>query len=389
MKKLKTIVIAILGLLISVLLISYIIWLGYPKKDINIYILDKTVHDFSYAKHRSLFWLLNNTRIMKPDGSNYNIGNDYYGFHPLKPLSDCQYEIKHISLEQIDSLSNVYDAAYYADTRGVYFNEWFRGFRQRGENSVIEGGLNQNDFIFLKAMKEKGKLIIGEYNILEPPTSDLIGYKTEELFGIHSTGWAGKYFKSLDSSNTDIPANIINLYKSNNNGQWPFTGEGIILKNAYLVIVLQPEIHLNSSVPIITSSGELAEKYNLPANIEYYNWFEMISANDTATVISNYQLNLTGTADSIFRVNGLKPIFPAIVAFNDGKYRTCYFAGDYATNPVWTIFARLANSRKILNYITIDKEKKFFQQFYFPLVENILGDYSRELVAKKAQKEKK
>jgi hypothetical protein len=384
MKTTKVLCLALVGLAVLVVLISYFIWVGYPKKNINIYVLDKTVPDFSYSKHRSLFWVLNNSRIMQGNGDNYNVSDDYYGFQPLKPLSDCQYEIRHISLEQIDSLSNAYDVAYYADTRGVYFNEWFRGFRQRGENSVIEGGLNQNDFLFLKAMKDKGKLIINEYNTLSTPTSDLIGFKTEELYGIHTTGWAGKYFESLDSTNTDIPLNLISLYERNNDGQWPFTGKGIILFNINYVIVLQMGVHINAPLPVIISDGEKAKQLQLPEKIDYYNWFEMVSANDTTEIISNYQLNMTSTGDSLLMVHGLKPIFPAIISYDSCKIHTCYFAGDFATNSVITPFARLANSRKLIKLFTIDKEKLFFQQYYFPLIENLLIDYSKELDKNKA-----
>ena len=190
MKAFKIVFLVICVCVIGAIIGLYITWLGYPKKEINLYILDKTVKDMEYSKHRSLTWLLNNSRFTQSNGDNYSVSEDYYGF---KPQDNKQYEIKRISLEQIDSLSNCYDALYYVDTYGVYFNEWFRGFRkgQGGENSVIEGGINQNDYLFLKTMKDKKKLIIAEYNVLSAPTSELIKYKTEEVFGISATGWIG------------------------------------------------------------------------------------------------------------------------------------------------------------------------------------------------------
>jgi len=380
MKTIKYVILAIVSLIIIVFFVSYIVWLSYPKTYLNVYILDKTVPDFSYEKHRSLFWVLNNSKIAKRNGKNYKVGSDYYGFHPLKPLSDCQYEIKRISIEQIDSVASSYDVAYYTDTRGVYFNEWFRGFRQHGENSVIEGGLNQNDYLLLKTMRTKDKLIIGEYNILGTPTSDLISYKTEELFSIRSTGWTGCYYESLDSNNNEIPPSIIAKYKSNNNGSWPFKKEGIILSNNNNVIVLENKVHLIKPLPTIVTKSELLENYNLPDYVEFYNTFEIVTPADSAAVIANFQINVTAEGDSVLNMYGLKSIFPAIIVNNPQKIRTCYFAGDFTSNKVWYMFARMANSRQILKSITHKgSKKKFFQYYYFPFIENMLKTYSKEI----------
>jgi hypothetical protein len=293
-------------------------------------------------------------------------------------LSDYQYEIKRILLEQIDSISDVYDLAYYTDTRGVYFNEWFKGFRRRGENSVIEGGLNQNDYLLLKTMKEKGKLIIGEFDILGAPTSDLIAYKTELLFRIQNSGWRGSYFASLDSNNMQIPYSYIDKYKAEHDGKWPFSGEGIILSNNNTVIVLEAKKHLNVPFPRIVADENFRNKMNLPLSIDFPNWFEIITPADSVNVAANFQLNLTSEGDSLLKSYGLPSIFPAIVIDNPEKIRTCYFAGDFATNNIHSLFAQMANSRKWLKSITLNKQKMFFQNFYFPLIENMLKNYAND-----------
>jgi hypothetical protein len=354
------------------------VWLGYPKTYLNLYVLDKTVPDFKYEKHKSLFWVLNNARIVKHDGKRYRVGYDYYGFHPLHPLSDYQYEIKRILLEDIDSISDVYDAAYYTDTRGIYFNEWFKGFRRRGENSVIEGGVNQNDYLLLKAMKEKDKLIIGEYNILGAPTSDLMSYKTQLLFHLQSTGWWGSYYSSLDSSNNDIPYSVIDNYRMQNGGHWPFKGEGIIITNGKAVIVLENKIHLNLPYPVIVTDETFRNKNHLPLSTAFLNGFEIVTPLDSIIPVANFQLNLTLEGDSLLNAYGLKPIFPAILTDNPSHIRTCYFTGDFATNNIPSFFSKMANSRKWLRGVTKNKQKIFFQHYYFPLMENMLKDYTKE-----------
>ncbi len=376
MKTIKILVLAIAIALVAVILTSYFIWLSYPKIKLNIYILDKTVKDFSYSKHRSLIWALNNARVTKSNGDNYNVSDDYYGFVPVRPLSDRQYDIKRIMLEQIDSFSNAYDALYYADTYGVYFNEWFRGFRTGGENSVIDGGLNQNDYFLLKAMKEKRRLVILQYNTLGQPTSDLIKFKTEELMGIHSTGWTGKQYSSLDSSNEEIPKAVINLYKLQNNNNWPFKGKGIILSDGANVIVLQKDIHLLSEKPFISTKSAYSNKYSVPDVIVYPNTFEFVSAADSNEIVANFVLNLTAKGDSLMHAYNLNGSYPAIISCHNNGLNLYYFAGDFTNIPVTTFYSRLANSRKFLARFTSDDRRLFFQKFYFPFMESVLKDYT-------------
>jgi len=378
MRLLKYFAVAAILIILLVFSISYMVWLGYPKTFLNVYILDKTVPNFKYEKHRALFWVLNNARIYKSNGKSYKIGHDYYGFHPLRPLSDYQYDIKRILLEQIDSISDKYDAVYYTDTRGVYFNEWFKGFRRSGENSVIEGGLNQNDYLLLKTMKEKNKLIIAEFDILGSPTSDLISYKTELLFRIHATGWKGRYFSSLDSTNNEIPYHLIENYKAEHEGKWPFTGEGIILSNHNTTLVLEPKKHLNVNYPKLVTDEDFRSRFHLPANIDFVGWFEIVAPLDSAAVVANFQLNLTTEGDSLLKNYGLSPIFPAIIVDNPEKIRTCYFTGDFATNTIPLSFAQMANSRQWLKAFTANKQVLFFENYYFPFLEKLLKTYATE-----------
>ena len=378
MKAIKYSVISVFSIIILGLLTMFIIWASYPKKKINLFVLDKTAKDFEYSQHKSLFWILNNERFVMKDGSNYSVTDDYYGFFPM---DDKEYRIHHVSLEQIDSISDSYDALYYTDAYGVNFDEWFRGFKAglNGEKSFIDGGLNQNDYLLMKAMMDKKKLVIGEYSILENPTSDLIRYKTEELLGVHFTGWLGIYFEVLDSSANVVPSWLINAYKANNSNQWPFKKGGLVFYNASNVIVLEMDKQLNYDKIIIETSDTLQKAYGLPQFINYYNWFEVVVAADTNKILANYRINLTSDGDSIMLANNLKSRFPAIIANFNNNNKMYYFAGDFSVNYVPSYLARLANSRSWLKKITRKDQKMFFHNYYFPLVNGILENYSKGL----------
>jgi len=386
LKILKRILLTIFFISVIPILVSFIFWYSKSKIEINIYILDKTVRDFTFSNHKSLFWILNNCRITKSNGNSYNYNQDYFGFFPIYPLENHQYEIKRISLEQIDSISDAYDALYYADTYGVYFSEWYNGFRSVKENSFIDGGLNQNDFLFLKAMNDKNKLIMLEYNTLNAPTSDLIRDKTEKLLGIHLTGWYGKYINNLDSSNNqDLPRSIINKYFIQHNREWPFKGSGIVLTNNFKVIVLQKGVQLISEEPYINSNYTLQDKYHIPENTVFLNWFEVINAADTNDIMANYSLNLTVNGDSILHANGIPSSFPAIVSYQRYKKNMFYFAGDFANNSVNMYYSRLEYSQKLLDIFRSDDRNVFFQNFYYPLINNILTKYLNSKKNKKEQ----
>ncbi|PTM06119.1 MAG: hypothetical protein DA405_01095 [Bacteroidetes bacterium] len=62
---------------------SFLVWFFYPKIELAGLILDKTVLDRSGLEHRSFNWITTNNKYVKPDGSQYEITEDYYGFFPV------------------------------------------------------------------------------------------------------------------------------------------------------------------------------------------------------------------------------------------------------------------------------------------------------------------
>ena len=87
-----------------------------------------------------------------------------------------------------------------ADTYGVFFNDWWTGINKSRKSRKLYGGLNNNDFLLLKEMKDRNKLIIMEYNSFDFPTAQFESVRTQEKLGIVFSGWSGKYFSSLDTT---------------------------------------------------------------------------------------------------------------------------------------------------------------------------------------------
>jgi hypothetical protein len=284
----------ILIILLPLLLISYLSWHYKDKKTYRVYILDKTVPDHKYSEHKSFNWILNNNRITKENGKPYSIGEDYYGFFPIKTTKPKEYKIKSLRLYEVLSYSDDIDMIYYIDSYGVSYEDWYERPADKLHSSLLYGGINQNDYLLLTEMKRKNKLIISEFNLLGSPTSDLIRNKIENLFDFYWTGWTGCYFKSLSIANPNLPGWITSLYEKKYQKKWDFSGQGTILVNETgNIVVLQNKIHLNYPSPKIISGAYGRTQYHLPEYQYYSFWFDIIKPGKSNTVVSSYKLDLT------------------------------------------------------------------------------------------------
>ena len=131
-----------------------------------------------------------------------------------------------------------------------FFNDWFRGINKSRKSRKIYGGLNNNDFLLLKEMKDRNKLIIMEYNSFDYPTAQFESVRTQEKLGISFSGWTGKYFSSLDTTLKDFPIWMTAMYRKEYKKPWKFTKAGIVILKEKDIVVLEEGIHLkNSSAP--------------------------------------------------------------------------------------------------------------------------------------------
>ena len=165
MKKPLLIAIIILAIILILPFISFVRWYFQEKKPIDIVILNKTVPTLERLKHKSLVWILTNERFVKKEKkSSYSYRKDYYGFSPTRPLKERGSTKKEYHLSEMMTLPDKADALYFADTYGIFFNDWFAGVNKSRKSRKIYGGLNNTDYLLINEMKNRNKLIILEYN---------------------------------------------------------------------------------------------------------------------------------------------------------------------------------------------------------------------------------
>lgn len=371
---------AFLGILLAFIILfsaSWLFWLLRSEKELNIYVLDKTVPTIKRTEHASFFWLLNHYKYVKNNGESYDKNEDYMGFYPLEDSKQQKFDFKSIRIDEIESTANTYDLAYYTDTYGVYYNEWYRRDNQdvMGTERVY-GGLNQNDYLLVKTMKERGKLILAEFNFFNAPTSALIREKLEDMLGINWSGWTGCYWKDLDAENGDIPAWIVKLYKEQNQNNWPFQGDGIVLVHKFgTILVLEGETHLNNDYLQLEATDEMRKRFGVRRQMNFYNWFDITYSGTRNTVLANFTLDVNEKGDSLLQANNLRAVFPAVSEYRS-NYWFYYFAGDFAENNVSTNLSRFAgiDNLKFISSL-FDHQKRFFWYFYMPMMKKILADY--------------
>jgi hypothetical protein len=381
MKKTLLIVIIILAVIIALPVINLIRWSAQTKKPLDIIIVDKTVPTLEREHHKPFSWIMTNERFVKKENQeSYSYTKDYYGFFPQRPIRDKKWDRNDYRLSDLIGLAEKNDAIYFTDTYGVFFNDWFRGINKSRKSRKIYGGLNNNDFLLLKEMKDRNKLIIMEYNSFDYPTAQFESVRTQEKLGIIFSGWTGKYFSSLDTTSADFPVWMTSMYRKQYKTPWKFTKSGIVILREKDIVVLEAGSQLTSALPRIITDDATSQKLGVIPSVVFDQWFDIIDPLQNQ-VISKFKIDATPLGDTLLSSNGLLNEFPAVVK-DPVSQRMYYFSGDFATSDVPFWISRFKGVEKLRGILYSDKPddtRRFFWLYYKPLINSIFSDYYSSL----------
>jgi len=381
MKKTLLIVVIILAVIIALPVINLIRWSLQSKKPLDIIIVDKTVPNLEREHHKPFTWILTYERFVKKvSKTSYSYTKDYFGFFPKRPIRDKKWDRNDYRLTELINLAEKNDAIYFIDTYGVFFNDWYRGINKSRKSRKIYGGLNNNDFLLLKEMKDRNKLIIMEYNSFDYPTAQFESVRTQEKLGIIFSGWTGKYFSSLDTTANDFPVWMTAMYRKEYRKPWKFTKPGIVILKEKDIVVLEEGTQLKNAMPRIITDKASTQKYGVLPEVAFDQWFDIIDPLQNK-IISKFKIDTTPLGDTLLSINGLLSEFPAVVQ-EPVAQRIYYFSGDFATYdvPFWT--ARFKGVEKLKGILYSDKPddtRRFFWLYYKPLINGIFTDYYASL----------
>ena len=347
-----------IGLLTS----PFWLWKLKDNKELNVLIMDKTVPDSSYREHEGLIWVLNNQKYVKNNQESYRKETDYVGF---------KQEVKNKKSNLPDDLSK-YDLIYITDQYGVYEEEYY-GTNSLGKRSEqIVGGLELEDIEKVEdaLFQNNNKTLIAEFNTFASPTSDEAREKITNLLNVSWSGWIGRYFSDMNS--TEVPIWVKENYESIYKDKWTFKGAGIVLinKEDHLVVLSKKEL---ASEKVIFSTTDIGEKvFDEQISSNYGYWFDMVEAKETKDVLATYTLPVSKKGKAILSEYGLPSQFPAIIQNINQQYTSYYFAGDYADEAeVPAIYETVGFDywKKYVSY-----RHSFYWNTYVPIMKHILKD---------------
>lgn len=109
----------------------------------------------------------------------------------------------------------------------------------------------------LKAFKELDKPVLTEFNLIAAPTDGDVRTAFEQMWGLTWTGWTGRYFRTLNASESaDLPVWLIEQYKIQRGRDWPFTKSGIVFVHEDgRIVILEQDTHLDFDRPVIHTSA--------------------------------------------------------------------------------------------------------------------------------------
>ncbi len=176
--------------------------------------------------------------------------------------------------------------------------------------------------------------------------------------------------------NIEIPQWLRKNYVEQN-GEWSLKGEGVVLvKESGEILILQYGIDMRESVPVVATNSSEKDQYNLPSQIRYPFWFDIILVSRDFEVVSVFDLNPTRLGEQKLANAGLPRYFPAVIRRDLGESDFYYLSGNFSSNflsPASARFKGLSKVKKV--YYNMDNyldPETFFWNYYQPLMEQIL-----------------
>ena len=356
---------------------SLCFWQFAPSPKWRTLVVDKTVPHPDYREHQALFWVLNHTRAANQDGHRrWRLDRDYLGFYPEKfTTSDASFS----SNLEPDHTTGI-DLLFVVDTYGVYIDDYksSEGYRTHLDYSKrIFGGLTETDVEIIEDFVQKGGSLVAEFNTLNHPTQGGERGRMEQLLGLRSTGWVGRYFADLSNKN-DVPFWAFRNWKAHHEKEWDFAGPGFIITHPDTrLLVLEEGKDVESrglGIEVTLPDDPLMEA--ITSRVPFFYWFDIVTPEKGAEVLAEYQFRLTPEGGKKLQEFSIPETFPAVLRASRSPLRI-YFAGDFSDNPINPgpyFFYGWPQIRRILCCGGDNKaQNRFFWSFYVPLIKNLFN----------------
>jgi hypothetical protein len=351
----------------------FILWIVQPYRQLDVWVVDKTVPYPDFREHAGLFWLLNNEKISKPGTKLlYDVRTDYYGFYPIS-----KDEWQTVPMPQGAKRP---DLIYIADTYGVYRDDYMQKKLSNDVSSILYGGLNNDDYTTIQEALGGGNTLIAEFNTAASPTNERDRILFGRLIGLKWRGWIGNYYESL-AKDGGVPGWVIKNWEAERHQLWKYSGRGIVLLDeGGRVEVLTEQDDIGKNGMKVVFKPQWAKTLGIKRPTSYRYWFEWVSADPLVEEVAHYDLDVTPSGKRKLDALGLPKVFPAVVRFKNEQFTSWYFAGDFADLQFSGTPYRMKGIQTIKRLLaddTVDNNSYFFLKVYAPLMHYILGSIER------------
>lgn len=370
---------------IALVAFAFIFWHLTPKRPLSVVVVDKTVpataadswsylDDVSnnYRKHIGLYWIMDYLKIVDPeDGRYYDHESDYFG-----PKLDENNRIT--GSDSIAELSEIPDILYLSDTYGVEIYD--------------DHGITPEEMNTISLCHSSGTVIVGEQDILTTATDEKVRSELEQLFGISETGWVGRYIYDLQDL-TDVPYWAPDMWRAKYGQEWNCSGAGILLVSSDGdILVLEEKTDFQSKNLLnIAVTEEYRDEFG-KHSLNYYNWFELIEADNAAEVIATYTFNVNSTGAEELAAVSDTTTFAAVTRMKDENGGCAYyFAGDFNDYTTKRQISNFLFADKFFQLLSFDRDgdvMNFYWNFYEPLMKKIFKDALKNPVTHETYEER-
>lgn len=355
-------------------------WTAYttrPARPLALAIVDKTVPFPTRVEHRSLYWLLEHLRVVRPDGAPYDRDRDYIGAFPGLRPGDPPARTTELTAE----IAVRSDVVYLADTYGVYRDDLASKDAMEAaleRSPKIYGGLTFDEARAAASATEAGKTFVAEFNTLGSPTEEAPRIRMESILGVRWTRWIGRYFAKLEDR-SEVPQWLRRDYEREWRRPWEFSGPGYVL--------VQDDAHVEV-LRVGVESGSIGLRIDRERPVDplledaadaipYPYWFDVVEVASDAKVLASFRWDLRPEGMERLRARGLPSRFPAVVRRRAaGCGPAYYFAGDFADNPMRDgsiPFAGYLLLRRWSEALALaPSETAFYWRFYVPMMSKLL-----------------
>ena len=350
-------------------------WYMKPESPWRVAVVDKTVPHDDYREHAALYWVLRHEKIGSPEGArDWVLSEHYVGFVPTPDDPDRRGVGHDLTASDLRSA----DMLFLADTYGVYEGDYLdpRDRAALDYSARIYGGLSTAEAAIVEQFAEvQGGHLVAEFNTFASPTPLAARQTMERLFGLHWTGWTGRYFEEL-SNISEVPAWARRGYQEQYGQEWAVRGPGYLLVHEDTTLFLLREgIEVTSKGLTIGVNAGGAMMNGVLEGMAFEYWFDIVTADADSAVPAMFHLDLLDPGRELAQRFGAPSEFPAVVVASTDPLRM-YFAGDFsdasgALGPHWLEGLPWLNNRLMSMWsLRPASQESFYWGFYIPVLRN-------------------